>query len=60
VPDLAKEWREFGSVSAIVGEELTAGDYVIVARSADGKDLSEVKPISVSTNKLTQFDLVLR
>jgi hypothetical protein len=60
VPALAKEWREFSSVSAIVGEQLTAGDYVIVARSADGKDLSDAKPISVGTNKPTQFDLVVR
>lgn len=59
-PELAREWREFAKVSAILDEPLPAGDYVIVARSADGRELSNAKPISVGQQKAREFDLVVR
>jgi hypothetical protein len=60
VPAVAKQWKEFASTTAVVGEPLPAGDYVIIARSADGKDLSEARFISVSRNRSLQFDVPLR
>ncbi len=60
VPAVANQWREFARVTTIMNEPLAAGDYVIVARSPAGKDLSDVKPISISRNRPVQFDLVLR
>ena len=50
VPAVASQWKELAATTSVVAEPLTAGDYMIVARSADGKDLSEAKPISVSRN----------
>jgi hypothetical protein len=60
VPDVASQWKEFAAATAVVEEPVPAGDYVIVARSSDGRDLSEAKPISVSRNRSTRFDLILR
>jgi hypothetical protein len=60
VPDVASQWKEFAAATAVVEEPIPAGDYVIVARSADGRDLSDAKPISVSRNRSTRFDLILR
>jgi hypothetical protein len=60
VPTLANQWKELAATTLVVAEPLTAGDYIIVARSPDGKDLSEAKPISVSRGGTTQFDVSLR
>ena len=60
VPAVASQWKELAATTSVVAEPLTAGDYMIVARSADGKDLSEAKPISVSRNRTAQFDVSLR
>jgi hypothetical protein len=60
VPAVAGQWKELAATTSVVAEPLTAGDYMIVARSADGKDLSEAKPISVSRNRTAQFDVSLR
>jgi hypothetical protein len=58
-PELASQWREFSRVSAIVDEPLPAGDYMVVAW-ADGKPVSDPKPISVGLKFSTRFDIVLR
>jgi hypothetical protein len=58
-PDLESQWREFGMVSAIKGEPLAAGDYVLVAWG-DGKAVSDPKRISIGRELPTLFDLVVR
>jgi hypothetical protein len=60
VPMVANQWKELAATTAVVAEPLTAGDYIIVARSSDGKDISEAKHISVRRNGTTQFDVSLR
>ena len=60
MPAVANQWKELAATTAVVAEPLTAGDYMIVARSPDGKDLSEAKQISVKRNSTTQFDVSLR
>ena len=60
VPAVANQWKEFASTTAIRGEPLPAGDYVIIARSADGKDLSGERFISVSRNRSQQFYVPLK
>ena len=60
IPTVANQWKELAATTAVVAEPLTAGDYMIVARSPDGKDLSEAKQISVRRNGTTQFDVSLR
>src|SRR6185295_2978410 len=60
MPTVASQWKELAVTTAVVAEPLTAGEYMIVARSQDGKDLSEVKPISVRRNGTTQYDVSLR
>src|SRR5262249_23043197 len=59
-PSIVSQWKEFAAATAVLEEPVPAGDYVLIARSADGRDLSEAKPISVSRNRSTRFDLVLR
>ncbi len=59
VPTLASRWQEFATVSAIDGAPLTAGDWMIIARSADGREISEPKPISVGGTRPAKFDLPL-
>jgi len=60
VPGLASRWQEFPTVSAIAGAPLTAGDWMIVARSADGREVSDAKAISVGGKRPAKFDLLVR
>lgn len=60
VPTLASRWQEFATVSAIDGAPLTAGEWMIVARSSDGRDISEPKVISVGGKRPARFDLTVR
>lgn len=60
VPTLASRWQEFATVSAIDGAPLTAGEWMIVARSADGREISEAKLISVGGKRPAKFDLSLK
>jgi hypothetical protein len=60
VPTVANQWKELAATTSVVAEPLTAGDYMIVARSPDGTDLSEAKQISVRRNGTTRFDVSLR
>ena len=59
-PAVASQWKELAGTTAVVAEPVPAGDYIIVARSADGKNVSEERPISVSRNRSTQFEVPLR
>ena len=60
VPALASRWQEFPTVSAIAGAPLTAGDWMIVARAPDGREVSDAKPISVGGKRPAKFDLLVR
>jgi hypothetical protein len=60
MPTVANQWKELAATTAVVSEPLTAGDYMVVAISPDGKNLSEPKPISVRRNGAMQFDVPLR
>jgi hypothetical protein len=60
VPALASRWQEFPTVSAIAGAPLTAGDWMIVARAPDGREISDAKPISVGGKRPAKFDLLVR
>jgi hypothetical protein len=60
MPAVANQWKELAATTAVVSEPLTAGDYMVVAISPDGKNLSEPKPISVRRNGAMQFDVPLR
>ena len=54
MPTIASQWKELAATTAVVSEPLTAGDYMVVAISPDGKNLSEPKPISVRRNGTMQ------
>ena len=60
VPALASRWQEFPTLSAIAGAPLTAGDWMIVARAPDGREVSDAKAISVGGKRPAKFDLLVR